>query len=184
MTYLRFLCLLLCFAAFSATGFSQSYQTAVGIRAGNGFNITAQQYLVNNWTLEGILHTSFMSDNIGLNLLAEKHRKILIRNLNIYYGAGGHYYWQNGPGNEDGTGIRNNVAGLSLIGGAELSLGRLNLSVDWKPELHLIGQSVRPFDWNGAAISVRYIIDKRERRKVKEWEVWGKLKVRERRGRN
>ncbi len=184
MARLRFCILVLFLAVVASPVFSQSYNTAIGVRAGNGFNITMQQYLLNKWTLEGILHTSFMSDNIGLNLLAEKHRKILIRNLNIYYGAGGHYYWQNGPGNEDGTGIRNNVAGLSLIGGAELSLGRLNVSVDWKPELHLIGQSVRPFDWNGAAISVRYIIDKRERRKVKEWEVWGKFKVRERGGRN
>jgi hypothetical protein len=58
-----------------------------------------------------------------------------------------------------------------LIGGAEVSLGRFNISIDWKPELHL-SEASRPFDWNGAAVSVRYILAKRERKTIKDWKVW------------
>jgi hypothetical protein len=168
------------FAAASA----QSYKTAVGLRLDNGINITAQQHLFNKWTLEGILHTSLRSDDLGLTLLAEKHHKILFRGLNIYWGAGGHYYWENQSTVSNDEPIAN-VFGLSLIGGAEISLGRINLAVDWKPELHLSGEDVRPFDWNGAAISVRYILIKRERRGVRDWQVWDKFeKNKKKRGRN
>jgi hypothetical protein len=164
--------------------FAQSYKTAVGLRLDNGINITAQQHLFNKWTLEGILHTSLRSDDLGLTLLAEKHHKILFRGLNIYGGAGGHYYWENQSTVENDEPIAN-VFGLSLVGGAEISLGRVNIGVDWKPELHLSGEDVRPFDWNGAAISVRYILAKRERRGVRDWQVWDKFeKKKKKKGRN
>ncbi len=171
----RFPIILFALAAFiSVPAFGQSYKTAAGIRIDNGLNLTLQQYVTNGWTAEGILHTGFNSKDLGVTLLAEKHHKILFRNLNFYGGAGVHYY-----GRSEATRLENetaqNVFGLSAIGGAELSLGRLNFSVDWKPELHLSGDQVHPFDWNGASISVRYIIDKRERKKVKDWKVWNKM---------
>jgi hypothetical protein len=152
------------------TAQAQSYKTAAGIRVDNGVQLSVQQYLTNNWTAEGILHSSVGSKDLGITLLAEKHQKILFRNTNIYYGAGGHYYWKNEvPRTENEVG--NNVYGLSLIGGAEVSLGRFNISIDWKPELHL-SEASRPFDWNGAAVSVRYILAKRERKTIKDWKVW------------
>jgi hypothetical protein len=156
---------------------AQSYNTAFGLRIDNGINLTAQQRVYKNWTLEGIVHTSFRSDDLGLTVLGERHHKVLFRNLNFYYGAGGHYYWKNDrqTGDEEPE-ISENVYGLSLIGGAEISLGRINVGVDWKPELHLSNdEQTSPFAWNGAAISVRYIIDKRERKKVKDWKVWDKF---------
>lgn len=149
---------------------AQSYKTAAGIRVDNGVHLTVQQYLTDNWTAEGILHSSVGSKDLGITLLAEKHQKILFRNTNLYYGAGGHYYWKNEAPRAE-TGIANNVYGLSFIGGAEVSLGRLNVSIDWKPELHL-SESSQVFDWNGAAISVRYILAKRERKTIKDWKVW------------
>ena len=164
-----------CFSAFvfsllSLALTAQSYKTAAGVRVDNGVQLTVQQYLLNGWTAEGILHTSVASDNLGLTLLAEKHQKIIFRGINLYYGAGGHYYWNNQP-SRDETSIDNNVYGLSFIGGAELTLGRINLAVDWKPELHL-SESAKPFDWNGASVSVRYIFAKRERKQIKDWKLW------------
>jgi hypothetical protein len=53
-----------------------------------------------------------------------------------------------------------------------LSIGRFNCSLDWKPEIHLTGANGHPFGWNGASVSVRYIILKRERRKIRDWKVW------------
>lgn len=155
---------------------AQSYKTAAGVRVDNGVNLSVQQYLFNNWTAEGILHTPFGSDNVGLTLLAERHRKILFRGANFYYGAGGHYYWQNDVKDaEDPDRTAANIAGLSFIGGLEMSLGRLNFAVDWKPELHLNSGADRAFNWTGASVSVRYIIDKRERKQVKDWKVWDRM---------
>lgn len=175
MNHIRFSIAALIIAAFSTVpAFGQSYKTAAGIRIDNGLHLTLQQYITNGWTGEGILHTGFNSKDLGLTVLAEKHHKILLRGFNFYTGAGVHYY-----GHSEATRVDNqtatNVFGISAIGGAELSLGRLNFSVDWKPELHLAGDQTHPFDWNGASISVRYIIEKRERKKMKDWKVWDKF---------
>lgn len=158
----------------SSPVFAQRYKTAAGIRVDNGVNLTIQQYITNGWTVEGILHTPIASENLGVTLLAEKHHKILFRGFNFYGGGGLHYYGINTSDVAERS-TDKNVWGLSAIGGAELSIGRLNFAVDWKPELHLSGDEVRPFDWNGASISVRYIIAKRERNKVKDWGVWDKF---------
>ena len=175
MFHTRFSLLFLALAAFiSVPAFGQSYKTAAGIRIDNGLNLTVQQYITNGWTAEGILHTGFNSKDLGVSLLAEKHHKILFRGINFYAGPGVHYYGRSAATRlEDET--AQNVFGLSAIGGAEISLGRLNFSVDWKPELHLSGDQVHPFDWNGASISMRYIIEKRERKKMKDWKVWDKF---------
>jgi len=176
MTKIRFFLSIPLFAfVFIPALFSQSYKTAAGVRFDNGFNLTAQQYITNGWTVEGILHTPlFASKDLGVTLLAEKHRKILFRGTNFYTGAGVHYYWQQNSVRE-ATEIYENVMGISGIAGLEMSLGRLNFSVDWKPELHLTGGQVRPFEWNGASVSVRYIIEKRERKKIRDWKIWNKI---------
>lgn len=152
--------------------FGQSYKTAAGIRLDNGINFTVQQHIANGWTAEGILHTPINSDEMGLTLLAEKHQKILFRGVNLYAGGGAHYYWQSSANRTETGAVKNNVFGLSFIGGAEVTLGRINLAFDWKPELHLAGDQVHPFEWTGGSISVRYIFAKRERKKVKDWAVW------------
>lgn len=160
---------------FSAPAFSQKYKTAAGIRFDKGFNLTVQQYITNGWTAEGILHTPINTDNLGVTLLGEKHHKILFRGTNFYTGAGAHYYWT-ANANREADVVQNNVFGLSGIAGLEVTLGRINLAVDWKPELHLAGDQVHPFDWNGASISARYIIEKRERKKIKDWKIFNKSK--------
>lgn len=158
---------------FSLPAFSQKYKTAAGVRFDKGLNLTVQQYIKNGWTAEGILHTPMIGDNMGITLLGEKHNKILLRSINFYTGAGAHYYWQANANREAGT-INNNVYGLSGIAGFEVALGRINLAVDWKPELHLGGDKVHPFNWNGASISARYIIEKRKRKKLANWKFWKK----------
>ncbi len=162
------------FAFSSVPAFAQSYKTAAGVRIDNGLNLTVQQYITKGWTAEGIVHTPFNSQDLGFTLLAEKHRKLLFRNLNFYSGAGAHYYRVNNDDQIDVPNSAENKYGLSFIGGAELSLGRLNLAVDWKPELHLNG-AAHPFSWNGASISARYIIEKRERKRIGDWKLWDRF---------
>lgn len=167
----------------SQTLSAQSYKTAAGIRIDNGVHLTVQQYITNGWTAEGIVHTAVGSPDLGLTLLAEKHSKILFRNLNVYFGAGGHYYWKNEPRRTETDIVDQDVYGVSFIGGAEISLGRINLALDWKPELHL-SESTQTFGWNGASVSARYIFAKRERRKVSDWKVWDKFGGNKNNGKN
>lgn len=147
---------------------SQTYRTALGVRVDHSLGISLQQYVGNKWTLEVIGHAPFRTQELGVTALAEKHRKLLVRNLNFYYGFGGHYYWKSAASQNEDL-VRERVFGLSGIGGLELSLGRLNVAVDYKPELHLAGDQNHPFEWHGAAVSVRYIIEKRSRNKIFDW---------------
>jgi hypothetical protein len=154
------------FALFFTPGFlvAQRYVTALGLRVDRGINITGQQYITNGWTIEGILHTSLRSDDLGLTVLAEKHKKILFRGINVYAGAGVHYYSESGDDRNSTNDIAKNIVGLSGIAGAEISIGRFNVSVDLKPDIHF--NAVDAFDWNGPAVSLRYIIIKRQRRGI------------------
>jgi len=181
MNLSRFAVIILAIFAFSSVpAFAQSYKTAAGVRVDNGLNLTIQQYITKGWTAEGIVHTPFNSQDLGITVLAEKHRKILFRNLNFYTGAGAHYYKVSDNNQVDVANSSENKYGLSFIGGAELSLGRLNLAVDWKPELHLNG-AARPLNWNGASISARYIIEKRERKRIGDWKVWDRFEKKDKR---
>ena len=176
MTKIRFFLstLLLCIF-FSLPAFAQKYKSAAGVRFDNGFNLTAQQYITNGWTVEGILHTPLLaSKDLGVTFLGEKHHKIISRGTNFYTGAGLHYYWQQNSVRESSE-IHDNVMGITGIAGIETSIGRINIAVDWKPELHLSGDQARPFEWNGASVSLRYIIEKRERKKIKDWKFWDKF---------
>ena len=93
MNLSRFACTALAIFAFSSVpAFAQSYKTAAGVRVDNGLNLSVQQYITHGWTAEGIVHTPFNSQDLGITVLAEKHRKILFRNFNIYSGAVAHYY--------------------------------------------------------------------------------------------
>lgn len=166
--------IILCSAAFFFFGISahaQAYKTAAGLRVGQGIHPTIQQHLFGKWTAEGILHTSFNSTELGVSLLAERHHKLLFRGINLYYGAGGHYYGKNGTNLSEGGGTED-LYGLSFIGGAEITLGKFNISVDFKPEIHLAGYDTQPFAWNGMAVSVRRVLFKREKEKI--WNLFGK----------
>lgn len=164
----KFIASLVLLCGIATASWSQTYKTAAGFRVSDGLDLTLQQYITNGWTVEGILHTSVFSPDLGVSVLAEKHHKVLIRNLNFYWGPGFHYYAESDESRGDA--LVTNVAGLSLIGGVELSLGRINIAADLKPEIHFAGDQVHPFEWGGPAISARYIFAKRERRKLRDWD--------------
>ena len=166
-------------AMFTGILSAQSYQTALGVRFGQGANITLQQYIHNGWTAEGIVHTSLFSPDLGVTVLGEKHQKLFVRNLNFYYGGGLHYFTTSDR-NRDEDLTAKNVFGVSGILGAELSLGRVNLAVDFKPEVHLTGDTSRPIEWHPAAVSLRYIIEKRERKRLIKKDAFDRFKFKRR----
>ena len=172
---------------------AQSYMTAGGIRLGTDWGLTIQQRLAKSTTLEGIFQSSFQREEVMVTLLAEQHFPLVFRGLNIYVGGGAHKGWNSQPVTlENPDGVKDPI-GLSLIGGAELTLGKLNISYDFKPAINLYGGDNRVYVQTG--VSVRYVflnnkvykdIQKEKRKKERQknggfdwkedWKIWKKKK--------
>ncbi len=146
---------------------AQRYRTAAGVRLGTGFGLSVQQRLFKQSTLEGIFQVPLRTtDDTKLTLLYEEHRKLIGKRFNFYYGAGIHKGWAASKDDPDPSGI-------SLIAGVEMSLDRLNLSLDYKPSLNTFS-GVRFFE-SQSALTLRYIILKQKKKKF-NWKFWKKKK--------
>lgn len=129
---------------------AQSYKTAFGVRVGTEFGFTVKQKVLKRTTIEAILHSSFRKEEFQLSVIAERHFPLVSRRLNVYTGAGFHKSWR-----YEGDSTSVNPAGLTAIIGAEISLGRFNISYDIKPIINFKGRPI--FDAQ-TGISLRYIV--------------------------
>ncbi|HFA49389.1 MAG TPA: hypothetical protein ENJ95_10270 [Bacteroidetes bacterium] len=167
--------------------FSQSYMTAGGLRAGTDWGLTVQQRLTKNTTFEGIVQSSLQREELMLTALAERHYALVFRGLNIYMGAGLHKGWlANVQSSELVPLERKDPFGLTFIGGAEMKLGRFNISYDFKPAINIFGGEKKFYTQTGA--SVRYIFlnnkvwkkkqkakrKKKRKENPKDWQFWKK----------
>jgi hypothetical protein len=109
---------------------AQKYVTSLGARLGEETGLSLQQRIAKEWSIEGILLSSWRNKDLGLKVLAEKHHPILGRRLNMYYGGGIHWNYLN-----DSAKIY--PSGLSGIVGLELSISRLNISWDFLPSFNI-----------------------------------------------
>lgn len=171
MKKLAFFFLLFGFANFLL---GQSYNTAAGIRLGSEFGITANQRIAKRITVEGILQKGITKNETALTLLIKKHVPVLSRRLNFYIGAGVHKGWIS-----DEKILYNNPIGITGIGGAEITIRKLNASFDFKPAFNVTGGTQKVY--SQAALSVRYVFVKRESAtkkffKEKKWKFWKKNK--------
>ena len=162
---------------------AQSYNTAFGLRMGTEWGFTAKQRVLKHTTIEGIFQSSLKREEIMLTVLGEQHFRLLTRRFNVYLGGGFHKGWRTTePQYDDAGNLINdyeNPFGLTLIGGAEITLGRLNISYDFKPAINLSGGS-SPFYYQ-TGISLRYVLFKRKWRPFKKkkkfnWKFWEKKK--------
>lgn len=145
----------------------QSYNTAGGLRLGSEWGLTAKQRIAKRVTLEGIVQQGIFSGEGSGTLLAERHFPIASKRFNIYTGGGLHAGWQN---TEDK--IYEDPYGITLIGGAEITLARINISWDFKPAINIYGGDRKLYAHTG--ISVRYVFWKRDG--MKKWFEEGKWK--------
>lgn len=116
------------------SGFSQSYFTAGGARIGTDWGITIQQKVLKNTTIEGIFQSSLFREEMMLNLIAEQHFPLITKRLNFYFGLGWHQGFVTSA-----NPTYNSPYGITLIGGAEVTLARFVLSYDFKPAFNLYG---------------------------------------------
>jgi hypothetical protein len=139
----------ICFSSFSLHG--QSYITAFGFRAGSDYGLSLNQRLFNTkLTVEGILQTS--KYKYSGTILLEQHRRLIGKRLNFFYGIGGH------TGNDLAFG---QFYGVTPIVGMELTVARLNITIDYKPAINLYG---REWAYHDSAFSIRYVLIKQPKK--------------------
>jgi hypothetical protein len=169
---------------------AQSYMTAAGLRFGTDWGITLQQRIAKKTTIEGILQSSLQREEVLLTGLVEQHYPILTKGLNVYFGGGMHKGWISGPSDaESQARPYEDPFGVTLIAGAEITLGRINVSYDFKPAINLSGGEEKFYTQTG--VSVRYALlnnkvykkmakKKRKKQRQKEgkdgWMFWKKDK--------
>jgi hypothetical protein len=140
----------------TAFAFGQNYTTSLGVRIGNEVGISLQQRLFKSATLEGIVHTNF-KDRATVTALLETHQKLIGRGLNFYVGGGIHKGWE-----EEFS----NPIGVDAIIGLELTLLRINASIDYKPAFNFYGGS--RIIQHQTGVSIRYVLIKAKKQKKKK----------------
>jgi len=176
--FLAFVLILLCC---SGNSYGQSYGSALGLRLGNNnqyrmIGLTVQQRIHKGLTAEGILQSDF-NMNTSFHALLEKHKPLLSKRLNYYYGAG--ISMGIGESREKITESMqmihtygNALIGVDLIAGLELTILGVNFSVDYKPNINIVGR--QPWYNGQVGISARSVLvkgkqqQKKRRKKARE----------------
>lgn len=140
------------FAALAFTLAANAQPKAIGLRAGCGAEISYQHYLGGANFVEADL--GFMSNSFRATGLYDFH-----------LGSAGNFIFYAGPGASlgfanwiDGDGNARTSFQLAVAGqiGAEFVIpgAPINLSLDWRPAINIIGGPV--FGWDGFALGIRY----------------------------
>jgi hypothetical protein len=152
----RFVVALVMVLSMTALVRAQEYKTGIGIRAGISSGLTIKHFNGRRAAFEGLLTTRWQGFDI--TGLYEVHAKAFdVDHLNWYYGGGAHIGFYNGDHAYWGTnGTAYTVIGIDGILGLEYTFAEIpvNLGIDWKPALNLVGYSGF---WSEGAISVRYV---------------------------
>lgn len=157
MRIMKKLLLIVCLFSLSFLAYAQDYGTGIGIRGGSANGLTIKHFIKSDVALEGIISTRWH----GLNLtgLYEIHAQAFNEpGLNWFYGFGGHLGFWDGNHAHWGNDDKNyTVIGIDGIIGLEYNIQEIpiNISLDWKPTLNLIGYS--GFWGDGFGLSVRYV---------------------------
>lgn len=155
------------FALPSIQVFGQSYGTTLGLRFGNHLNhrsmgLTAQHRIIKGLTIEGIVQSDF-NNNTTVHALVEKHHRLISKRFNYYYGTGislgTEESTQKIPATREIiTTYGNTTLGMDLIFGVEITLLKANISIDYKPNINLVGRN--PWYSGQVGISARTVLVK------------------------
>jgi len=166
---------------FIHNGFAQRYGTALGLRMGNNQNsrtigLSAQQRVFKKVTLEGIIQSDF-DRNTTFHFLVERHNPIISKRFNYYLGAGVSSGWEESfvkvpDVNQIIHTYGNPTTGVDLIAGIEMTLAKMVISLDYKPNFNLSGRE--EFYRSQVGISARMVLvkskeqDKKKRKRQRE----------------
>lgn len=161
---LAFLLSAFCFG--SQAQAQQNYGTALGLRFGPRYGLTAKHFFKAPWAVEGILSTRGWNNGrngrglggFNLAVLAEWHGALPnAKGFAWYAGLGGHIgsWYGRGVWGSNYDDRYYTVIGVDAIFGLEYTFpsAPFNISIDWKPEFDLNGYS--RFWGDGIALSFR-----------------------------
>ena len=135
---------------------AQEYKTGIGLRGGFSSGLTIKHFTNPKVALEGLLTTRWQG--FVITGLYEVHNQAFdVAHLKWYYGGGAHIGFYNGNYVYWGTnGTTYTIVGIDGILGIEYTFSEIpiNIGIDWKPALNLIGYSGI---WSEGGISVRYV---------------------------
>ncbi|MBR9920511.1 MAG: hypothetical protein GYB31_06700 [Bacteroidetes bacterium] len=134
---------------------AQSYITAAGARFGGGIGISVQQRILSKSTVEGIIQSNLSGNTVRLTGLYQRHLNLLTRHFNVYGGLGLYKEWEEDSYME----VTPNPMGMAFVVGGEVTLGRVNLSLDFIPRMQLSGPDAFSFG-SQVGVSARYVIIK------------------------
>ena len=138
---------------------AQDYLTGIGLRGGTSNGVTIKHFLSEDNAVEGIL--SLRWGGIMVCGLYEFEKYMSTPGLSWYYGAGAHIgFWNSTKNDIPWADVDDNytVIGVDGIIGIEYTFDGfpINISLDWKPTLNLVGTT--DFWGDEAAFSIRYTI--------------------------
>ncbi|HBS87942.1 MAG: hypothetical protein A2W91_10505 [Bacteroidetes bacterium GWF2_38_335] len=137
---------------------AQDYNTGIGIRLGPFSGVTLKHFLGEGKAVEGILNTRYHGFSIHGLIEFEKPLGD-VSGLSWYFGFGGHIGFYDRYNFPDHYAYHEDIVTIGADGilGIEYTFEEipLNLSIDWKPQIDLIGYG--EFWGDGFALSARYI---------------------------
>ncbi|NNF01102.1 MAG: hypothetical protein HKN22_00315 [Bacteroidia bacterium] len=136
---------------------AQDYNTGIGLRFGSSNGITVKHFVSQKAAVEGILSSRWRGFKI--TGLYEIHNHFFdVNNMTWYYGFGAHIgFWDGDRAWWGDDGKTYTVIGVDGIIGLEYTFTEvpIGLSLDWKPELNLVGYS--GFWGDSGGLSIRYV---------------------------
>lgn len=135
---------------------AQDYKTGIGVRAGYSSGLTIKHFLNEKAAVEGLLKTRWQGFEIT-GLYEINRQAFDVKGLTWFYGVGAHIGFYNGNYVYWGrSGTTYTVVGIDGILGLEYTFTEIpiNIGIDWKPALNLIGYSGV---WSEGALSIRFV---------------------------
>lgn len=153
--------IILWFSILANLSHSQSYQWAGGLRLGGGIGLSVQTLVGKKTTIESQIRFKESSNYTEFAILLREHHKIAFRRFNMYTGGG----FFTGFYSSESRDANRNRLGLSLLAGIEMSIGKLNLSLDIRPDFCVNGNG--PLLVAHSAIGIRHVFVARKKKKIR-----------------
>jgi hypothetical protein len=147
---------------------AQKYDIVAGAKIADGIGISGAYRFADKYTAEILLKPSTFSEYSLGSIMAKRHFGILgSKRFNVFAGAG--LFTLNHDTNLSEA-PKVNAAGIGFTLGAELTMGRINISTDYMP-LFTVNESTFNKDYySNGGITVRYVFDKRETKVKQKWD--------------
>ena len=145
---------------FGLTSYSQSYNTALGLRLGEDLGYSLKQRIGKKQTIEVVYSNGILTTNKTLMASFQHHMPLITRRFNVYAGIGFGLNWDE-PVNDTGADYEYQKM-IPIVIGGEFTIGRFNISTDVIPMYILDKNRTKRFE-KISGITIRYVLFKRKK---------------------